>query len=116
MKTNTKLLITTKLCFSYYQIDEEQMLLTELKKIEARKRERERKTQDLQKLISRADSGNPPTTNQVNNNNEGTSTPSNNASNIARRHDRKLHKKKLTAQQRPIRTVETVVSFNLFAK
>ncbi|KOB74181.1 DNA methyltransferase 1-associated protein 1 [Operophtera brumata] len=39
------------------QIEEEQMLLTELKKIEARKRERERKTQDLQKLISRADGG-----------------------------------------------------------
>nr|XP_021201341.2 DNA methyltransferase 1-associated protein 1 [Helicoverpa armigera] len=90
------------------QIDEEQMLLTELKKIEARKRERERKTQDLQKLISRADSGNVPPVTQVNNNNEGTSTPSNTASSIARRHDRKLHKKKLTAQQRPVRTVESV--------
>lgn len=31
------------------------MLINELKKIEARKRERERKTQDLQKLISQAD-------------------------------------------------------------
>lgn len=31
------------------------MLVNELKKIEARKKERERKTQDLQKLISQAD-------------------------------------------------------------
>lgn len=37
------------------QIEEEQMLLNEMKKIEARKKERERKTQDLQKLISQAD-------------------------------------------------------------
>ncbi|XP_060536596.1 DNA methyltransferase 1-associated protein 1 isoform X2 [Cylas formicarius] len=40
------------------QIEEEQFLLSELKKIEARKKERERKTQDLQKLISQADSQN----------------------------------------------------------
>ena len=90
------------------------MLLTELKKIEARKRERERKTQDLQKLISRADSGNLPPISQVNNNNEGTSTPSNTASSIARRHDRKLHKKKITTQQRPVRAVESVVSIIYF--
>lgn len=36
-------------------VEEEQMLLNELKKIEARKKERDRKTQDLQKLISQAD-------------------------------------------------------------
>lgn len=36
-------------------IEEEQMLLNELKKIEARKKERDRKAQDLQKLISQAD-------------------------------------------------------------
>lgn len=36
-------------------IEEEQMLLNELKKIEQRKKERDRKTQDLQKLISQAD-------------------------------------------------------------
>lgn len=36
-------------------IEEEHMLLNELKKIEARKKERDRKTQDLQKLISQAD-------------------------------------------------------------
>lgn len=36
-------------------IEEEQMLQNELKKIEARKKERDRKTQDLQKLISQAD-------------------------------------------------------------
>lgn len=40
---------------SFKQIEEEQMLLNELKKIEARKKERDRKTQDLQKLISQAD-------------------------------------------------------------
>lgn len=90
------------------QIDEEQMLLSELKKIEARKRERERKTQDLQKLISRADSGNVHPVAQVNIT-ESANTPSNTAANIARRHDRKLHKKKLSSQQRPIRAVESVV-------
>lgn len=90
------------------QIDEEQMLLSELKKIEARKRERERKTQDLQKLISRADSGNVHPVAQVNVT-ESAGTPSNTAANIARRHDRKLHKKKISSQQRPIRAVESVV-------
>ncbi|XP_065343283.1 DNA methyltransferase 1-associated protein 1 [Cloeon dipterum] len=38
------------------QIEEEQMLLAELRKIEVRKKEREKKTQDLQKLITAADS------------------------------------------------------------
>ncbi|XP_046387769.1 DNA methyltransferase 1-associated protein 1 [Ischnura elegans] len=38
------------------QIEEEQTLLNELRKIEARKKEREKKTQDLQKLITAADS------------------------------------------------------------
>ena len=38
------------------EVEEEEMLRTELKKIEARKREREKKTQDLQKLIAQADS------------------------------------------------------------
>ncbi|GBP20445.1 DNA methyltransferase 1-associated protein 1 [Eumeta japonica] len=81
------------------QIEEEQTLLAELKKIEARKREREKKTQDLQKLISRADGAA-----------VGGSGPvgSDGAVGLARRHDRKLHKKKLVAQQRPIRTVENV--------
>lgn len=37
------------------QIEEEQMLLNELRKIEMRKKEREKKTQDLQKLITAAD-------------------------------------------------------------
>ena len=37
------------------QLEEEQQLLAELRKIEARKKEREKKTQDLQKLISAAD-------------------------------------------------------------
>lgn len=102
-------LICNLRCFPL-QIDEEQMLLAELKKIEARKRERERKTQDLQKLISRADSGIGVTNSQASVANEGPNTPTTSVSNIARRHDRKLHKKKLTSQQRPIRTVEAVVS------
>ncbi|XP_019868885.1 DNA methyltransferase 1-associated protein 1 [Aethina tumida] len=63
------------------QIDEEQTLLAELKKIEARKKERERKTQDLQKLISQADSQN--------------ETP--------RKTDKKLPKKKVTNPSRPSR-------------
>lgn len=37
------------------QVEEEQQLMAELRKIEARKRERERKTQDLQKLINSGD-------------------------------------------------------------
>lgn len=84
------------------QIEEEQMLVTELRKIEARKRERERKTQDLQKLISRADGGAPSTSNNM----ETSSSPS--ASSLARKHDRKLHKKKLVGHQRPVRTMENV--------
>ena len=38
------------------KIEEEQHLIQELKKIEMRKKEREKKTQDLQKLITAADS------------------------------------------------------------
>ncbi|XP_074642063.1 DNA methyltransferase 1-associated protein 1-like [Tubulanus polymorphus] len=38
------------------QIEEEENLMNELKKIEQRKKEREKKTQDLQKLITAADS------------------------------------------------------------
>ena len=37
-------------------MEEEQLLIQELKKIELRKKEREKKTQDLQKLITAADS------------------------------------------------------------
>jgi DNA methyltransferase 1-associated protein 1 len=37
------------------QVEEEDMLKSELRKIEARKREREKKAQDLQKLINQAD-------------------------------------------------------------
>lgn len=59
------------------QVEEEERLLQELKKIETRKRERERKAQDLQKLIAAADSGT-----------EG-----------ARRAERKSVKKKLAASQ-----------------
>lgn len=37
------------------QVEEEQTLLAELKKIETRKKEREKKTADLQKLITAAE-------------------------------------------------------------
>lgn len=37
------------------EVEEEQMLISELRKIEQRKKEREKKTQDLQKLITAAD-------------------------------------------------------------
>ena len=42
--------------FILYQVEEEDKLIEELKKIELRKKEREKKTQDLQKLITAADS------------------------------------------------------------
>lgn len=67
------------------QIEEEQFLLAELKKIEARKKERERKTQDLQKLISQAD----------------------NQSETPRKADKKLPKKKIANPPRPSR-VDTI--------
>lgn len=41
------------------QIEEEEMLRMELRKIDARKREREKKTADLQKLIAQADTASP---------------------------------------------------------
>lgn len=71
-----------------------------MKKIEARKKERERKTQDLQKLISQAD-------------NQGDNL---------RKSDKKLPKKKLANPARPsridtsVRTVYTdsLLSFQLF--
>lgn len=94
------------------QIEEEQMLVNELKKIEARKKERDRKTQDLQKLISQADQvhctkcfhslavfnkfylqqGDP-----------APNPPSN------RKQDKKLNKKKLQNQIRPSR-VDSMVN------
>ncbi|XP_049963961.1 DNA methyltransferase 1-associated protein 1 [Schistocerca serialis cubense] len=60
------------------QIEEEQTLLNELRKIEARKKEREKKQQDLQKLITAADS-----------------------QSDVRRTEKKITKKKLTHQIRP---------------
>ena len=39
-----------------WKIEEEEILRGELRKIEARKKEREKKTADLQKLIAQADS------------------------------------------------------------
>ncbi|RZF36479.1 hypothetical protein LSTR_LSTR011266 [Laodelphax striatellus] len=60
------------------QIEEEQSLLNELRKIEARKKERDKKTQDLQKLITAADSQTDP-----------------------RKQEKKFPKKKLQHQTRP---------------
>lgn len=67
-----------KIVFNFLlKVDEEQNLITELKKIEMRKKEREKKTLDLQKLITAADS-----------NTE------------SRRAERKATKKKLQQQQK----------------
>ncbi|XP_067634127.1 DNA methyltransferase 1-associated protein 1-like [Eurosta solidaginis] len=73
------------------QVEEEQMLLNELKKIEARKKERERKTQDLQKLIS-----------------QGISDVIANVQSV-RKYEKKLVKKKLHHQPRPSK-VDSVVN------
>ena len=43
-------------CLFSMKVEEEEHLIAELKKIELRKKEREKKTQDLQKLITAADS------------------------------------------------------------
>lgn len=43
------------MCVRMLQVEEEEMLIAELKKIELRKKEREKKQQDLQKLISAAE-------------------------------------------------------------
>lgn len=79
------------------QIEEEQMLINELKKIEARKKERDRKTQDLQKLISQADQ-------------QGETPP---AAANARKHDKKLNKKRTPNYVRPSR-VDSVVNVRIF--
>ncbi|XP_077286844.1 DNA methyltransferase 1 associated protein 1 [Arctopsyche grandis] len=96
------------------QIEEELTLMNELKKIEARKKERERKTQDLQKLISQADSGRvsiSSTGNEPNNtmgtNTVGSHTP-NASSSSSRRHDRKLHKKKVQSHSRPVKCPDII--------
>jgi DNA methyltransferase 1-associated protein 1 len=77
------------------QIEEEQVLLNELKKIEARKKERERKTQDLQKLISQADQkGDTP------------QTPSS-----TKKYDKKLKKKVHNQLNRPSKVDAVVGAF-----
>lgn len=78
------------------QIEEEQMLQNEMKKIEARKKERERKTQDLQKLISQAD--------QQGESSQNTS--------VNKKTDKKLNKKKIQNQTRTSK-VDSVVSVGL---
>jgi DNA methyltransferase 1-associated protein 1 len=67
------------------QIEEESMLLNELRKIEARTKEREKKTQDLQKLISQADQQNEQA---------ASATPQ------ARKQDKKKKKNALPVQQK----------------
>lgn len=76
------------------QVEEEQMLLNEMKKIDAKKKERERKTQDLQKLISQADREEERSAQNLQN---------------SRKHEKKLYKKKLQSQARPSRA-ESVVN------
>lgn len=67
------------------QIEEETMLQHEMRKIEARKKEREKKTQDLQKLISQVDQQNEQA---------AATTPQ------ARKQEKKLNKKKVQVQQK----------------
>lgn len=67
-----------------------------MKKIEVRKKERDRKTQDLQKLISQADQQ---SENAVNNNASSSSN---------RKQDRKITKKRVQPPSRPSRTDPTV--------
>jgi DNA methyltransferase 1-associated protein 1 len=74
------------------QIEEETMLQNELRKIEARKKEREKKTQDLQKLISQADQQNEQAT---------AATPQ------ARKQEKKLNRKKVPVQQKVNKDVVT---------
>uniref|UniRef100_A0A8D9EGX8 DNA methyltransferase 1-associated protein 1 n=1 Tax=Cacopsylla melanoneura TaxID=428564 RepID=A0A8D9EGX8_9HEMI len=69
------------------QVDEEQMLLAELKKIEIRRKERDRKTQDLQKLMTAAD---------LNTDN--------------RKQEKKMPPKRKLAHQIPRRSLDTTVS------
>lgn len=68
------------------QIEEETLLQNEMRKIEVRKKEREKKTQDLQKLISQAD--------QQNNEQAAAATPQ------ARKQEKKLNRKKMPVQQK----------------
>lgn len=70
--------------------------MTEMKKIEVRKKERDRKTQDLQKLISQADQ-------------QSESNPNNLAgSSSGRKQDRKIIKKRVQPPSRPNRADPTV--------
>ncbi|XP_035788579.1 DNA methyltransferase 1-associated protein 1-like [Anopheles albimanus] len=86
------------------QVEEEQMLLNELKKIEARKKERERKTQDLQKLISQADQQ------QTEHHQKEQQQQSQQTLNPShKKQDKKLNKKKIQQQPRTSK-VDSVVS------
>lgn len=94
------------------QVREEQMLLAELRKIEARKKERERKTQDLQKLISQADQQAESHTTPaavVSGSSTNTGGSSSNAnSQSSRKTEKKLHKKKTSHTPRPSKADTTV--------
>lgn len=73
------------------QVEEEQTLLAELRKIELRKKERDRKTQDLQKLITAADHQADP-----------------------RKNERKSSKKSSSSRNRPHKTDSAHVSSTIF--
>jgi len=81
------------------QIEEETMLQNEMRKIEARKKEREKKTQDLQKLISQADKQDEQAT---------STTPQ------ARKQEKKLNRKKVPVQQK-INKADVVTSMETAA-
>uniref|UniRef100_A0AAG5DJP5 DNA methyltransferase 1-associated protein 1 n=1 Tax=Anopheles atroparvus TaxID=41427 RepID=A0AAG5DJP5_ANOAO len=88
------------------QVEEEQQLLNELKKIEARKKERERKTQDLQKLISQADQQQT----EHHQKEQQQQHPQHQHQNTTqKKQDKKLNKKKIQQQPRTSK-VDSVVS------
>lgn len=80
------------------QIEEETMLQNEMRKIEARKKEREKKTQDLQKLISQADQQAELS---------AATTPQ------ARKQEKKLNKKKVPVQQKLHNVVSSMETANI---
>lgn len=74
-----------------WQVAEEEYLIQELRKIETRKKEREKKAQDLQKLITAADS-----TTEM------------------RRGDRKATKKKLPQKREAEKPVRSRIYLNIY--
>lgn len=91
------------------QVEEEQQLLNELKKIEARKKERERKTQDLQKLISQADQQQTEHHQKEQQQHHHPHQTHGNQNTSHKKQDKKLNKKKIQQQPRTSK-VDSVVS------